>query len=85
VPPAVGFAGLGAMGRGMARNLHKAGMLSALWNRTAGRAAELAVELGVYLGTGATLTLGLSAVFFVASMYFVHRSFYGMRIGASAH
>jgi K(+)-stimulated pyrophosphate-energized sodium pump len=40
----------------------------------------LAVELGVYLGTGATLTLGLSAVFFVASMYFVHRSFYGMRI-----
>ncbi len=40
----------------------------------------LAVELGVYLGTGATLTLGLSAVFFVASMYFVYRSFYGMRI-----
>ena len=40
----------------------------------------LAVELGVYLGTGATLTLALSAVFFVVSMYFVHRSFYGMRI-----
>ena len=40
----------------------------------------LAVELGVYLGTGATLTLGLSAVFFVISMFFVHRSFYGMRI-----
>ncbi len=40
----------------------------------------LAVELGVHLGTGATLTLGLSAVFFVISMYFVHRSFYGMRI-----
>ena len=40
----------------------------------------LAVELGVYLGTGAPLTLGLSAVFFVVSMYFVHRSFYGMRI-----
>jgi K(+)-stimulated pyrophosphate-energized sodium pump len=40
----------------------------------------LAVELGVYLGTGATLTVGLSAVFFVVSMYFVHRSFYGMRI-----
>jgi 3-hydroxyisobutyrate dehydrogenase len=47
VPPAVGFAGLGAMGRGMARNLHKAGLLSALWNRTAERAADLAVELGV--------------------------------------
>ena len=40
----------------------------------------LAVELGVYIGTGATLTLVLSAVFFVASMVFVYRSFYGMRI-----
>jgi K(+)-stimulated pyrophosphate-energized sodium pump len=40
----------------------------------------LAVELGVYIGTGATLTLGLAAVFFVVSMYFVYRSFYGMRI-----
>jgi K(+)-stimulated pyrophosphate-energized sodium pump len=40
----------------------------------------LAVELGVYIGTGAALTLGLAAVFFVASMYFVYRSFYGMRI-----
>ena len=40
----------------------------------------LAVELGVYIGTGATLTLGLAAVFFAVSMYFVYRSFYGMRI-----
>jgi K(+)-stimulated pyrophosphate-energized sodium pump len=40
----------------------------------------LAVELGVYIGTGATLTVGLAAVFFVISMYFVFRSFYGMRI-----
>ena len=40
----------------------------------------LAVELGVYIGTGATLTLVLAAVFFVASMVFVYRSFYGMRI-----
>ena len=43
----------------------------------------LAVELGVYLGTGATLTLALSAVFFVVSMFFVYRSFYGMRIESS--
>ena len=43
----VGFAGLGAMGRGMARNLHKAGLLRAVWNRTTSRADELAVELGV--------------------------------------
>jgi K(+)-stimulated pyrophosphate-energized sodium pump len=40
----------------------------------------LAVELGVYIGTGSTLTLGLATVFFVVSMFFVHRSFYGMRI-----
>jgi K(+)-stimulated pyrophosphate-energized sodium pump len=40
----------------------------------------LAVELGVYLGTGDLLTLVLAAVFFVTSMFFVHRSFYGMRI-----
>jgi K(+)-stimulated pyrophosphate-energized sodium pump len=40
----------------------------------------LAVELGVYIGTGSVMTLGLAAVFFVISMYFVYRSFYGMRI-----
>ena len=40
----------------------------------------LAVELGVYIGTGSALTLGLAGVFFVVSMYFVYRSFYGMRI-----
>ena len=42
----------------------------------------LAVELGVYLTAqnGAMLTNVLAAVFFVVSMYFVWRSFYGMRI-----
>jgi K(+)-stimulated pyrophosphate-energized sodium pump len=42
----------------------------------------LAVELGVYLAAeqGTGLTQVLAAVFFVASMYFVWRSFYGMRI-----
>jgi len=43
---AVGFAGLGAMGRGMARNLHRAGLLHGVWNRTPAPAAELATELG---------------------------------------
>ena len=44
----------------------------------------LAVELGVYLTAenGALLTNVLAAVFFVVSMYFVWRSFYGMRIEA---
>jgi 3-hydroxyisobutyrate dehydrogenase len=44
---AVGFIGLGAMGRGMARNLHKAGLLCGVWNRTATVARDLAAELGV--------------------------------------
>jgi 3-hydroxyisobutyrate dehydrogenase len=43
----VGFVGLGAMGRGMARNLHTAGLLQAVWNRTTARADEFAGELGV--------------------------------------
>jgi 3-hydroxyisobutyrate dehydrogenase len=42
----VGFLGLGAMGAHMARNLHKAGLLTAVWNRTASKASDLATELG---------------------------------------
>lgn len=43
----VGFAGLGAMGAPMARNLHKAGLLAGVWNRTHSKAAALGAELGV--------------------------------------
>src|SRR5690349_11629720 len=43
----VGFAGLGAMGAPMARNLHKAGLLAAVWNRSADKARALGTELGV--------------------------------------
>ena len=43
----VGFIGLGAMGFHMARNLHRAGLLTCVWNRTADKAAVLAAELGV--------------------------------------
>ena len=42
----VGFLGLGAMGQHMARNLHRSGLLSSVWNRTPGKAAALAAELG---------------------------------------
>jgi len=41
-----GFVGLGAMGLGMARSLHKHGLLSAVWNRTAEKATALAQETG---------------------------------------
>jgi K(+)-stimulated pyrophosphate-energized sodium pump len=42
----------------------------------------LAVELGVYIASqqGTVLTSALAGAFFVASMAFVWRSFYGMRI-----
>jgi K(+)-stimulated pyrophosphate-energized sodium pump len=45
----------------------------------------LAVELGVYLAAeqGSTLGQVLSAAFFVLSLVFVYRSFYGMRIETS--
>jgi K(+)-stimulated pyrophosphate-energized sodium pump len=45
----------------------------------------LAVELGIYLagGTeGSTLTVALAAAFLLIGIYFVYRSFYGMRIEA---
>jgi 3-hydroxyisobutyrate dehydrogenase len=41
-----GFVGLGAMGTHMARNLHRAGLLAGVWNRTGTKAQELAGELG---------------------------------------
>src|SRR6202166_3487857 len=40
-----GFVGLGAMGVHMARNLHRSGLLTGVWNRTAAKAASLAQEL----------------------------------------
>jgi 3-hydroxyisobutyrate dehydrogenase len=42
-----GFVGLGAMGTHMARNLHRAGLLAGVWNRSAAKASALASELKV--------------------------------------
>jgi 3-hydroxyisobutyrate dehydrogenase len=42
-----GVIGLGAMGAPMARNLHKAGYLEAVWNRSPAKASRLSTELGV--------------------------------------
>jgi 3-hydroxyisobutyrate dehydrogenase len=53
VTSTVGFIGLGAMGRGMARNLHRAGLLHGIWNRTADRSLVLAAELGCIAATTA--------------------------------
>lgn len=46
-PLRAGFAGLGAMGAPMARKLAEAGLLTAVYNRSAGKAVALARELGV--------------------------------------
>ncbi|HWQ11588.1 MAG TPA: NAD(P)-dependent oxidoreductase [Roseiflexaceae bacterium] len=40
----IGFIGLGIMGRGMVRNLLKAGFAVRIWNRTASKMDELAAE-----------------------------------------
>jgi 3-hydroxyisobutyrate dehydrogenase len=42
-----GVIGLGAMGSGMALNLHKAGHLHSIWNRTASKAEKIANSAGV--------------------------------------
>lgn len=44
--PRAGFIGLGAMGLSMARNLARAGLLTAVWNRTSAKAEALAQETG---------------------------------------
>lgn len=56
--PNVGFIGLGAMGRGMARNLWRAGLLRGVWNRTSATAAELAAELGCTAAASPTQLAG---------------------------
>lgn len=58
-----GFLGLGAMGAPMARNLHKAGMLAGVWNRSRPVAAALAGELGVpQAASPAELAAGVNAL-----------------------
>jgi 3-hydroxyisobutyrate dehydrogenase len=47
----VGFLGLGAMGIPMAKNLHRAGLLHSVWNRSTDKAQALATELGVLAPT----------------------------------
>ncbi len=58
-----GFIGLGAMGSNMARNVAKAGLLKAVWNRTALVAEVLSQELNVnFASTPAELALQADVV-----------------------
>ena len=47
----------------------------------------LAVSLAVRLSSqaGSTVSHALAAAFLLVSIWFVHRSFYGMRIGSGSH
>ena len=47
----VGFLGLGCMGRSMAANLQRAGLLQAVWNRSADKAEAFAAEQGCAVAT----------------------------------
>jgi 3-hydroxyisobutyrate dehydrogenase len=53
-----GFVGLGAMGAHMARNLHRAGLLTGVWNRTTEKSTALAQELKVHAFTSLTELAG---------------------------
>src|SRR5260370_30074825 len=53
-----GSVGLGAMGAHMARNLRRAGLLTGVWNRTAGKATALAQELECHAFTSLTELAG---------------------------
>ena len=57
----VGFVGLGTMGLAMAANARRAGFDVSAWNRTPGRAAELA-ELGVNLADSAAAVAAASDI-----------------------
>lgn len=48
----VGVIGLGAMGAPMARHLAQAALLRMVWNRTAAKAEELAIETGAMVAPG---------------------------------
>ena len=53
--PRIGFAGLGIMGRPMARNLLRAGYPLTVWNRSPAALAELAAEGAATAPTPAAL------------------------------
>ncbi|MBB6092770.1 3-hydroxyisobutyrate dehydrogenase [Povalibacter uvarum] len=50
----IGLIGLGAMGVGMARNLHKHGLLAGVWNRTASKTQAVARETGCVVAQSPT-------------------------------
>jgi 3-hydroxyisobutyrate dehydrogenase len=62
-----GFIGLGAMGQPMARHLHRGGLLAVVGNRSQGKAAALANELGIGAAIGAESFADCDAVLLCVS------------------
>ncbi len=60
----IGFIGLGIMGRGMARNLLKAGFSLTVWNRTAARMDELVAD-GAQAGDSPAAVAARSDIIFI--------------------
>jgi 3-hydroxyisobutyrate dehydrogenase len=58
----VGFIGLGIMGRGMVRNLMKAGFPVRVWNRTSARMLELAADGALPADSPADLAAGSTVI-----------------------
>jgi 3-hydroxyisobutyrate dehydrogenase len=63
----VGFIGLGIIGRGMARNLLKAGFPLRVWNRTSARMDELVVEGAVPAASPADLAASCDLILLCVS------------------
>jgi 3-hydroxyisobutyrate dehydrogenase len=63
----LGFIGLGIMGKGMARNLLKAGFLVRVWNRTASKMDELAAEGAATAASPADLAAQCDVIFICVS------------------
>ena len=60
----VGFIGLGTMGQHMARNLHRAGLLTGVWNRTTTKSEAIASETGCKVfGSPAALAAACDFIF----------------------
>jgi 3-hydroxyisobutyrate dehydrogenase len=67
MPDKLGFIGLGIMGRGMARNLLKAGYEVTVWNRTASRVDELVAAGATSAGSPAELAAEADVIFICVS------------------
>src|ERR1700686_2148886 len=75
----VGFIGLGNMGRGMARNLIKAGHALTVYNRTRSHAEELQKDGAVVANTAAEACVGEAVITMLADDNAVEELAFGLK------